>query len=55
VFSKGLIVLFGAAVAYVFVSSGVSSRGWARVALILLTVGSFALLAALARALFIAR
>ena len=52
--SKGMMVLFGAAVVYVLLFSGIASRGWKRVAVLAMTAGASALLVAMGYALFAA-
>ena len=49
-----MMVLFGAAVVYVLLFSGMANRGWKRVAILVMTAGASALLVAMGYALFAA-
>jgi len=48
------MVLFGAAVVYVLLFSGMANRGWKRVAILVMTAGASALLVAMGYALLAA-
>ena len=49
-----MMVLFGAAVVYVLLFSGIASKGWKRVAMLVMTAGALTLLVVMGYALFAA-